>query len=86
MVLDLDEFRNLLNDAKVAADPRSGGLLDYRDLQQLLAHVAAEASNLLEEHESLEGRLTRSAAHAIGQAKRGPRTWLGSDQSAHSIH
>ena len=86
MVIDLDEFRDLLKDATVAADPRSGGLLDYRDLQQLLARVAAEASSLLEEHESLECRLTRSARNAIGQGKRGSRQWLGSDQSFNSIH
>ena len=85
-VIDLDQFRDLLKDAAVAADPRSGGLLDYRDLQELLARVTAEASSLLEEHESLESRLTRSARNVIGQGKRGPRQWLGSDQSSHLLH
>jgi hypothetical protein len=62
--MDLESFKTLLSDAAVASDPRSGGLLDYRDLQQLLGRVAAEASALLEECDAMESRLARNAGRA----------------------
>ena len=58
--MDLDRFRSLLRDARTASDPRSGGLLDYRDLQQLLGRVAAEASTLLDQCDAMGSRLTRN--------------------------
>ena len=59
-VMNLDRFRTLLKDARAASDPRSGGLLDYRDLQQLLGRVAAEASALLDQCDAMGSRLTRN--------------------------
>ena len=59
--MDIERFQKLLIDAATASDPRSGGLLDYRDLQQLLAKVAAEASSLLEECNARGNRLKRQS-------------------------
>jgi hypothetical protein len=58
--MDRTRFRTLLDEAILAADPRSGGLLDYRDLQQLLRRVATETSALLDERDALGDRLTRN--------------------------
>ena len=62
--MDLERFRALLKDAAAASDPRSGGLLDYRDLQQLLGRVAAEASTLLDQCDAMGSRLTRNPHRA----------------------
>ena len=67
-VMDIERFRSLLKDAAIAADPRSGGLLDYRDLQQMLAKVAAEASSLLEECNARDIRLTRKPVRPPDQS------------------
>ena len=62
--MDVDRFKSLLSDAAMASDPRSSGLLDYRDLQQLLGRVAAEASALLEECDAIGSRPIRNPAHS----------------------
>jgi hypothetical protein len=68
--MELERFRRLLKDATIASDPRSGGLLDYRDLQQLLGRVASEASCLLEECDAMGNRLTRNPAPHDSQEQR----------------
>jgi len=54
------EIRSLLEEVAIAADPKSGGLSDYQDLQILLKRVADAAGQLLDERDQLNKRLQRS--------------------------
>ena len=55
------EIRSLLQEVVFATDPKSCGLSDYHDLQELLRKVAGAAERLLDEREQLNRRLRRSS-------------------------
>ena len=57
-----EQTRVLLKEAGDAADPRSGALYCYADLQELLGKLAIAAETLLAENERLTGRLRRSVS------------------------
>ena len=58
------DIKSLVQEAKIAADPRGGGLLDRRDLQQLIGRLADAIGELLVERDVLANRLQRTPIDA----------------------